>query len=798
MIQVCLSCLYDCIALTVLFLRVCVGSLLPLFSGSERSIYRQAVREGYVNLDMCVVHVVGDGVGKGTMCRYFQSETYRSSYVLGRIFFERGAYSTLRDDVEGLASLYMRVVLDMQSNSDFLDVNCSTVQLSPPRERMKSSMLPAAPSQSDSPSSSSNTFGVTTESTEPVPGPVNVSEYFEMNSKRYMDLAPCHDRSVHGAKFLSLRFINHGFKPFLPTFTFSSGRALFSSFIVVMDLSRRLTDPSKRDSSQTYGDELRDMLYDVRKVLLRALDFHPVGVFVPPQPIIAIGSHDGQLTTSFIDEQRETFDQLVEGTGCAEFMLHSLEGGRRQILFHIDINRLRGSERSSEMVHRGITEHIQKWFQHRTWKVPVTWFDYHNNCSSYLSLSVKSLTDFCSHVQRVGKLESENEAKTALKWLHNVHAVYHFHHIPGLEEKVFAYTDDLLSVFMTRLDFSLPPELTADGSSLATRGEVSYQLARFLIEFIFAEHIGDVAVVFLHGLAVISQPVMADCEPTNFVLKPGCLFFAPHMVTQTHTGPLLWQQVTPSNTQPPPLIFCLKDGKLWPHRLFANLVCRCIDRFHSEFPELKRNRAVFCVSEKLRLEVSRCDSRYVTATVCPSVSDEIVDIKDLEEVCYDVRTFVSQQLIGGGIIEVSVFEIKFGMYFQPGSVSESIDFECLVCLDEYPQQSVLISNAKRRVQTKECKGLQIWFSKRDQLEQGTHMYMYSCVCLSISVMSLFVLSLCLSLSICPSVHLSVFIFLCIVSGVSVICLSVCSHGLQWWCVCGSCVSVVSVKMNSLS
>lgn len=262
-------------------------------------------------------------------------------------------------------------------------------------------------------------------------------------------------------------------------------------------------------------------------------------------------------------------------------------------------------------------------------------------------------------------------------------------------------------------------ELAEDTASIETlqqTGVMSWNVAQRLLHQINVTREDERMILgAMRILGAIAQTSGSEHDPLP---ETGCSFYVPCMVAEHHSGQFAWRQVIPSDYQPTPLIFRLRNCDVWPEVVFHRLVALCCGVWNATSPpQLWRDCATFHVKEQnVLLELSLYQQRYIVGTVFIAGDGNEHSLVSLGSVCSDVRHALIGRLV---MAKMRGFHgLKFNVCVEHvemhGECVMDVSEKKLVVVDDYELGQAAVSDLEERtVSVSSCPGLKLWYEKDD-------------------------------------------------------------------------------------
>ncbi|XP_062506351.1 uncharacterized protein LOC134182925 [Corticium candelabrum] len=523
-----------------------------------------------------------------------------------------------------------------------------------------------------------------------------------------------------------------------------------TAYMIVMDGTKSLADPipqclfrSKQGSEQLvmerFGPKTRRELLAYHMNCIKMA--HPSvsdGPFlgqdyVKRAPVtFAVSTREDEtknMNPKFLEEQEEILQDVVQKNKFGEHMVLA-EKNPNKLTFRVD-NTRSGTKNPDPVVMKVKEIFVAMvrslWSQRQA--IPLPWAVLDKLLGRVSQLAgnegkILDIDEVCELARKFCDIVTVGECRSALKYLSSLSTIAFYSNVSELERKVFTdlqWLVNVLTVFVTIFDKkNIPPYLWEDIIKVENEGLMSWHLAQYLLENEGVNESQFVAILQVMHLFDIICPMNTSPEMPKSVLAVGQSFFIPCLLAQIYERQMVWQQNVGSTRFPPSLIFRPEGFDATPEPIYFRLVSRCASEYAHPRPMLKRRYAVFHVNDDLELDLELVyhKLRYIIATVY-FPNDEIC-MNELIQQCSITRQFLIRQL--NEVKKRGLDGIKFTVCVKPppteAEVADLIDDDCLVCIDEYPQQRSLINRKNERVPRKQFPTLDLWFNDAEKVSDG--------------------------------------------------------------------------------
>ena len=520
-----------------------------------------------------------------------------------------------------------------------------------------------------------------------------------------------------------------------------------TAYMIVMDGTKSLADPipqclfrpkqgSEQLAMERFGPKTRRELLAYHMNCIKMA--HPSvsdGPFlgqdyVKRAPVtFAVSTREDEtknMDPKFLEEQEEILQDVVQKNKFGDHMVLA-EKNPNKLTFRVD-NTRSGTKNPDPVVMKVKEIFVAMvrslWSQRQA--IPLPWAVLDKLLGRVSQLAgnegkILDIDEVCELARKFCDIVTVGECRSALKYLSSLSTIAFYSNVSELERKVFTdlqWLVNVLTVFVTIFDKkNIPPYLWEDINKVENEGLMSWHLAQYLLENEGVNENQFVAILQVMHLFDIICPMNMSPEMPKSVLAVGQSFFIPCLLAQIYERQMVWQQNVGSTRFPPSLIFRPEGFDATPEPIYFRLVSRCASEYAHPRPMLKRRYAVFHVNDDLELDLELVyhKLRYIIATVY--FPDDEICMNELKQQCSITRQFLIRQL--NEVKKRGLDGIKFTVCVKPppteAEVADLIDDDCLVCIDEYPQQRSLINRKNERVPRKQFPTLDLWFNDAEKV-----------------------------------------------------------------------------------
>lgn len=455
------------------------------------------------------------------------------------------------------------------------------------------------------------------------------------------------------------------------------------------------------------------------------------GVKCPPAVFIVVTRKDqiDQLGEEFVAKQERLLHEVIyENEKFASHLVPS-QNDPYKVVFYVDNTKSGSGDPDPVVVQlREMTVQMARDRWDKEEETPLSYV--------VLEIGLRKLTDLPNSkgkvlelrnvfglAKRVCGLSPGKECTTALRYLSNMGAICFYHEVPRLNEKVFPdpqWLGNAMTVFVTVLgEGDVEPSLWFDLRKLHSEGLMTWNLAKYLLNKAEIPESVQEAILLVLQLFNIIAPSFHFSLHVNASVEVGHDFFVPCMVLDEFSGPLAYLLAIGSKEFPPSIFLTPKRSSAFLKPLFSRLVCRLISKYGDD-PLLKRHQVVLHLPDELELELVYT-TKAVICTAYPADPSEPPSQSVLQQHCSSLRVLLIEELILAKRRGMDGFQFEACIH----PVATHLDYERLVCIDNYPTKRTLTDKRKRRVTKRQCPKLSLWFRTETDLPQGMTFYIYS-------------------------------------------------------------------------
>ena len=515
-----------------------------------------------------------------------------------------------------------------------------------------------------------------------------------------------------------------------------------TAYMIVMDGTKSLADPIAQCLFRPEQGSEQLVVPRFGPTTRRELLAYYVNAIKMAHPVVGCGPFLGQgfidqapvtfamstrqdktkdMDPKFLEEQEEILQDIVQKNDFGGHMVLA-EKKPNKLTFRVD--NTRSGTGSPDPVLTKVKEIFvamvrSLWSQRDA--IPLPWAVLDKLLSRVSQLDanegkILDMEEVCELARKFCDIMTRRECRSALQYLSSLSTIAFYSDVNELKKKVFTdrqWLVNVLTVFATVLHKSnVPPDLWKDLKKLKEEGMMSWSLAHYLLLQKGVKESQFESILYLLHLSDVICPTITSPEMLKAVLKVGQSFFVPCLLEQRYDNKLAWQQLAGSTRFPPSLIFCPDGFDMTPEPIYFRLVSRCATEYAHPRPKLKRGHAVFHVDDDLELDLELVyhELHYIIATVYSP--RQVLPCHELKHQCSIIRQFLIDQLNEAKKRGLDGFKFNVCVYLPSSEAedSQSIEDDCLVCIDKYPSQRSLINQKNDRVSRDQFPTLDIWFS----------------------------------------------------------------------------------------
>ncbi|XP_065846819.1 uncharacterized protein [Oscarella lobularis] len=317
----------------------------------------------------------------------------------------------------------------------------------------------------------------------------------------------------------------------------------------------------------------------------------------------------------------------------------------------------------------------------------------------------------------------------AIAYLNSCNAVLHFSDVPELRNIVFTdpqWLYDVMAIFVT------PPDCVSLRNrhmhepmrAVYETGVMVWSLASHILREKARIKEEDVPVMLnvLHLFDII-------CPDDEDIVRPGMDFFVPCLLTDYKEQLDSIVPVSPALSSPPSLLFRSTNVPVVPESLFLRLVSRCVKHFRyaHNSPILKRNRCLFFLEDRLKLELRYEQDGFLIAVTLTSVAKQAsVQSKAYSKHCLRIRQFITTQLDEAKKRGMIGLRLKLYVQYSDKDAVDALKEDDMIPLTEYRPKlgQCLTTHSDRPIDDSDLFGLHHWYTTAtvevaDETESGS-------------------------------------------------------------------------------
>ena len=371
-------------------------------------------------------------------------------------------------------------------------------------------------------------------------------------------------------------------------------------YLLVIDISKRLGD--KAESYFRRGGTSADVPLELSSILYnRDFPRHwftSIGISHPsdtPSPylgenlsgvsypaVLIAATHIDKVAKmpdceEFLESQNAELDNLIYKLKCKNHIVKNPDNG--QWFFRID-NTKSGQTKDSERC-EGVKTIISildsssrdYWSKkNKVRSMPVAWVRFELLLVSWKMGKIISVKTATKLANRIG-IKSEEEAKQALKFLHNLGAIFYFWDVDELANRVIVDPQWLINTVakifpaegLEKTKFQCDWETVCCEKGEFSREMVMSMLEKAEVESRDQEPVLDV----LRMLDIICDPPGAS----------SLTFFIPCIISRKLPGPSMWEEYSPNEAFPPPIVIIPDKVQTISEAFFFRIVTKCTRKY---------------------------------------------------------------------------------------------------------------------------------------------------------------------------------------------------------------------------
>ena len=360
----------------------------------------------------------------------------------------------------------------------------------------------------------------------------------------------------------------------------------------------------------------------------------------------------------FLNSQNKELHKLIYDLKCEDHVVKNGEDPQNERwFFPVDNTKSGKTEIRCEGVRTimskldGSSKHY--WSEkNKRRSMPVKWV--HFELSLVMKKGEKIIgVDRAIEISRQSKIDSDEEALSALKFIHSLGAIFYFWDVTELKQYVIVNPEWLIDTVATFVTAKEPTGYGRHWRRLCETGETSKNVVLKKLEELNVKSRDqkDSVLNVLNMLDII-------CESP----EDSSTLLIPCMVTKMPTESLVWEEYSPSQKFPPPIVIFPDEVQTIPEGFFF----RIVTKFARKYPgarELSRNRSIFRIgNSNLKLELLYYDRGTCLIVSMTGEGDMENAVSSVPKSAPEIREFVADSVEGAKKRGMS--GLKLAYYWQ--------------------------------------------------------------------------------------------------------------------------------------
>ena len=334
----------------------------------------------------------------------------------------------------------------------------------------------------------------------------------------------------------------------------------------------------------------------------------------------------------FLKFQNAELEKLICNSRCKDHIVPNRE--KKQWFFRVDNTKSGLTEKHCEGVKTIMStldvSSKHYWSQKNNDRpMPVKWVRF--EISLVMAKAKIIPIERAIEISRQSKIESDEEALSALKFIHNLGAIFYFWDVPALAEYVIVSPEWLIGIvaaFVTAKELPLNQRLW---KNLCETGEISKDgVSGILME----AKVEDREPVVLNVLRMLD--ILCDLDSSTFLI--------PCMVTKMLEESSVWEKYDPSQAFPPPIVIFPAEVPIIPEALFFRIVTKFARKYPGLASKLTRNRSIFRIGNNLKVELLYYDRGTSLIVSMTGEGDVENALSSVPKSAPEIRQFVAESV----------------------------------------------------------------------------------------------------------------------------------------------------------
>ncbi|XP_065846769.1 uncharacterized protein [Oscarella lobularis] len=341
-------------------------------------------------------------------------------------------------------------------------------------------------------------------------------------------------------------------------------------------------------------------------------------------------------------------------------------------------------------------------------------------------IRLSEIYDLESHLRSLHRVDflPDDTIDAGITYLNSCNVVLHFSDVPELRNIVFTdpqWLYDVMAIFVT------PPDC------VSLRNRHMHEPMRTVCEtgvmvWCLASHIlrekaqikeEDVPVIL--EVLQLFDIICPEASDEEGIVRPGMDFFVPCLLTDYKEQLDSIVPVSPDLSSPPSLLFCPTSVPVVPESLFFRLVSRCVKHFRytHNSPVLKRNRCLFFLEDRLKLELRYEKDGFLIAVTLTSVATKSsVQSEAYSKHCARIRQFIATQLDEAKSRGMIGLCLKLCVQYSDKDTVDDLTRDDMISLADYPPKlgQCLTTQSGKPVDDSDLIGLRRWYSRTSTVD----------------------------------------------------------------------------------
>ena len=345
----------------------------------------------------------------------------------------------------------------------------------------------------------------------------------------------------------------------------------------------------------------------------------------------------------FLRSQNEHLKELISKLRCEDHIVKNRENPENEQLFFRVDNTKSGRCEGVKTIKSKLDGSSEKYWSKKNKKrpMPLKWVHFELLLVTEKEEKIISV-ERAFEISRQSEIESNEEASSALKFIHNLGAIFYFWDVPELKQYVIVNPEWLIGTVAAFVTAKEPKKDLNKRlwQGLCDTGEISKDGALGILmdsqddDREADDEDKDSDPVVLNVLRMLD--ILCDLDSSTFLI--------PCMVTKMLEESSVWEKYDPSQAFPPPIVIFPAEVPIIPEALFFRIVTKFARKYPKLARKLTRNRSIFRIGNNLTLELLYYDRGTCLIVSMTGEGDMDNALSSLPKSAPEIRQFVTESV----------------------------------------------------------------------------------------------------------------------------------------------------------